>query len=414
MANPEDQAEPDILDDFLNTEDADGLYETVPTELQGLDVSVQLDDVSEIQGSAYGRPIEADSQTSPEVIAPLELANTKAGSNIPMLIGATFLCLVLCAGLAFFLLSNNNNINNNNTRLAEESPEVQPGTTLGNTVPTETTVPETTPDTEPPATQESTAVPAINDTPAPPIDNNVTFIDNFTELDTSVWRVEDISSFGDGNNEEQCYLAENTSVRDGKLVLRAREQTVQCERDQREVTSGMVRSRGVTFSPGQGIDFRVKLNPADTENSAGLWPALWASDFGGIGWPRGGELDFFEVMTAVNPTRVLFSMHFENEQNQNDLINTPVFLDEDFSDDWHTFRFDYGLSGKLTWYLDGEIVQQIDDAPTVQGYPAPFNSTIEQLRVNLALGGNPGDLDRRAVGGDGATYEIDYIRIFDL
>lgn len=288
------------------------------------------------------------------------------------------------------------------------------GTTLAATNSTASTA-SSTPTSQPTVEdQPSTTEAQIDDTPAPPIENNVTFVDNFTELDTSVWRVEDVSSFGDGNNEEQCYLAENTSVQNGKLVLRAKVETVQCERDQREVTSGMVRSRGVTFSPGQGIDFRVKLTPADRENSAGLWPALWASSFGGGGWPRGGELDFFEVMTAVNPTRVLFSMHFENRQNQNGLINTPVFLDEDFAEEWHTFRFDYGENGVLRWYLDGELVQEVDDAPTVQGYPAPFDSTIEQLRINLALGGRPGPLDRRAIGGSGATYEIDYVRIFDL
>ena len=208
-------------------------------------------------------------------------------------------------------------------------------------------------------------------------------------------------------------MKQNTQVKNGKLVLTAKEQSVRCSKDTRQVTSGMVRSKGVEFKPGQGIEYRVKLTPADPKNQAGLWPALWASSFGGGGWPLGGEIDFFEVMTAKNPKRAIFSIHFLNPAGKHDKKQKEVFLDKNFSEDWHTLRFDYGKGGNLVWYMDGEVVQRVTSANTKQGYPAPFNSTIKQLRINLALGGNPGDLDRRAVRG-GATYEVDYIRIFDL
>ncbi len=261
--------------------------------------------------------------------------------------------------------------------------------------------------------QGSATEPEEPDTKAPAIPNQIVFEDNFTSLDTDTWTVENISSFGDGNNEEQCYLEENVRVERGKLILTAREETVQCKNDRREVTSGMVRSKGVQFKPGQAIEYRVKLTPADETNQAGLWPALWASSFGGGGWPLGGEIDFFEVMTARNPKRAIFSIHFLNSSDRKEAIQKEIFFDRNFSLDWHTFRFDYGQGGKLVWYMNGEVVQTVTNADTKQGYPAPFNATINQLRVNLALGGNPGPLDRRAVRG-GATYEIDYIRIFEL
>ena len=36
---------------------------------------------------------------------------------------------------------------------------------------------------------------------------------------------------------------------------------------------------------------------------------------------------------------------------------------------------------------------------------------MKELKINLALGGNPGPLDDRALP---ATYQIDYVRIYDL
>lgn len=52
--------------------------------------------------------------------------------------------------------------------------------------------------------------------------------------------------------------------------------------------------------------------------------------------------------------------------------------------------------------------------PTGQGYPAPFNQPVKEIKINLALGGNPGPLAPGAVGSKGATFEVDYIRITTL
>ena len=244
--------------------------------------------------------------------------------------------------------------------------------------------------------------------------------DNFDSLDQSRWAVETVSDYGSGNNEVQCYMPENTSVRGGQLVLTARKKTQVCNNGTMQYTSGMVRSRGVEFSPGQGIEFRVKLTPADNENQGGLWPAVWSSSWAGGGWPTGGELDYLEVMTATrsdgttNKARPVFSMHFTQPNNQHKVINKHKKLDRPFSDEWHTVRFDYGKGGKLKWYLDGEVVHEVTSAETKQGYPAPFNQTIREIKINLALGGRPGPVDDRSLGRSGATFTVDYIKVFPL
>ncbi len=238
--------------------------------------------------------------------------------------------------------------------------------------------------------------------------------DNFDSLDTTRWQVEH-STYGDGNNELQCYKPNNVSVSGGKLTLRAINETYTCPNGStRQVTSGMVRSKDVTFSPGQAIEFRVKLTPADPNDQAGLWPAVWASGWTGERWPAGGELDWLEVITAIDPKRSIFSAHYMDAAGRHAKNDRAIFDDNYFSDSWHVVRFDYGTSGDLAWYLDGELVHNITDLPTIQGYPTPFDSAIEEIKINLALGGDPGPLAPAALGTEGATFEMDYIRIFEL
>jgi hypothetical protein len=241
----------------------------------------------------------------------------------------------------------------------------------------------------------------------------VVWEEHFNDLDPSRW-IPEHSTYGDGNNELQCYEPENVAVSGGRLVLTARSEPATCPGDRyRAVTSGMVRSRGLTLSPGQAIEFRVKLTPADPADQGGLWPAVWASSWAGP-WPLGGELDWLEVMTAEDPRRSVFSMHYTDASGAHELQNKAVSMDSYFSEDWHVVRFDYGHGGRLTWYLDGRPVFSVNGADTAQGYPAPFDQVIDEIKINLAIGGTPGPLAPGALGTTGATFEVDYIKVFDL
>lgn len=242
----------------------------------------------------------------------------------------------------------------------------------------------------------------------------VVWEDNFDRLDTGRWSLEH-STYGDGNHELQCYRPENVSVGGGRLVLRAVTETYTCPNGStRQVTSGMVRSKGMVFSPGQALEFRVKLTPADEADQGGLWPGVWSSGFGSGAWPAGGEMDYLEVMTAINPRRSIYSIHYAKADGSHGVTNKPVVGSADFSAAWHTVRYEYGRDGRLTWYLDGQQVFALTSAPTGQGYPAPFNQPVKEIKINLALGGNPGPLAPGAVGSKGATFEVDYIRVTTL
>ena len=238
--------------------------------------------------------------------------------------------------------------------------------------------------------------------------------DEFTTLDTAIWRPEH-STYGDGNNELQCYRPQNVSVKDGSLVLTAKKEKYTCPNGSvREATSGMVRG-AVDFEYGQRIEFRVKVNPADENDQRGLWPALWASSWNGGGWPTGGEFDWLEYV-GTTPTRANHAIHYADTTGKHRHVSKAIELDEKFSDNWHTIGFDW--TDELVWYLDGEEVQRLDpDAIGAKGSPfGPNARSVTQIKLNFALGGNwPGPLGPTTLDAEGNTnFAIDYVRIYDL
>ncbi len=238
--------------------------------------------------------------------------------------------------------------------------------------------------------------------------------EEFTTLDTTIWRPEH-STYGDGNNELQCYRPQNVSVRDGSLILTAKEEVYTCPNGStRQATSGMVRG-AVHFEYGQRIEFRVKVNPADENDQRGLWPALWASSWNGGGWPTGGEFDWLEYV-GTTPTRANHAIHYADTSGKHRHVSKAIDMGEKFSDRWHTIAFDW--SDELVWYLDGEEVQRLDpDTIGAKGSPfGPNARPVTQIKLNFALGGNwPGPLGPTTLDAEGSTnFAIDYVRIYNL
>ncbi len=239
--------------------------------------------------------------------------------------------------------------------------------------------------------------------------------ENFDQFRPAYWQKEH-SAFGHGNDELQCYRPRNVEVLDGNLVLRAVREVYACPQGSvREYTSGMVRSTGVTFQPGQRIEFRVKVDPVSAEDQRGLWPALWASNWNGNGWPVGGELDWLEYV-GTTPFDSHHSIHFADGAGEHQSIPKAVARPDRFSNDWHTVTFDWTTD--LVWYVDGLEVQRIS-VDSVDALGDPFGqpaAPITELRINFALGGNwPGPVGNTAVDEFGTTaFLVDYVRIFDL
>ena len=237
-------------------------------------------------------------------------------------------------------------------------------------------------------------------------------------LDTNVWTPQH-NSFGDGNKELHCYTPANVSVENGALKLTTKIETYSCPTGGvRDYTSGMVRSQGVTFEPGQRVEFRVRQNARDPEVMSGLFPAVWASSWNGGSWPTGGETDFYEGINRAENDKsfVNTAVHFEHEDTGKHRHIGKNFEPEDPTA-WAVVTFEWGQE-LLTWTYNGEVTQELraEDIPAANNPFFEPNSPITQLRVNQAVGGDwVGDPADGAIDAEGnSSFEMDWIRIYDL
>lgn len=265
-------------------------------------------------------------------------------------------------------------------------------------------------------------------------------------LDRSRWTPE-VSCWGGGNQERQCYLdrEENVSVRDGYLYLQAHAETVSGpsvhmehpdypgDTVSRRYSSGKVRTRDLASWTYGRIEGRMKL-----PSGQGAWPAFWMMPQYEVhgGWPLSGEIDIMEAINLGSDcsdcgrrdieTRTSGALHFglSPPDNQHVVKRRPL-TDQPGQDgrpheQFHTYAVEWG-KGRIDWFVDGdrfyavtsdqwftEAVDKTDDPN------APFNEAF-YVMLNFALGGVWPESDNET-GFDPdilpAQFVIDYVRVY--
>lgn len=261
-------------------------------------------------------------------------------------------------------------------------------------------------------------------------------------LDRTKWRPE-MSCWGGGNNERQCYTdrSKNIRVKDGQLHLLAFKEKFRGPDRPPEIaanpnpmraqpyTSGKIRTLGLASWKYGKIEFRAK-----PPKGQGTWPAVWMmpADSAYGGWPRSGEIDILEGVNLgatcpqcegqVGENRMISAIHFGDYAPKNKWRDTRVALPSHAlpSDDFHVWKLEWG-KGVLRFYLDGRKYWELktDDwetaSPLAQGNPnAPFDQPF-YIMANLAIGGKLSeDNNDRGVAKDvvPAVFAIDWIRIY--
>jgi beta-glucanase (GH16 family) len=262
------------------------------------------------------------------------------------------------------------------------------------------------------------------------------------KLDPTKWAPE-ISCWGGGNDERQCYTGrpKNIRVKDGMLHLIAHKEKFTGPDRPPEIaqnpnpmktssfTSGKVRSLGLESWKYGKIEFRAK-----PPKGQGTWPAVWmmpADNYYG-GWPLSGEIDILEGVNLgavcgvckgdVGENRMISALHFGDTAPKNKVLDTrvaPANLALP-SDGFHVWTLEWG-EGLMRFYLDGRkywevTTQQWETAsPRAAGNPvAPFDKPF-YIMANLAIGGRLSE-DNNAKGVDAdlrkAELTIDWIRIY--
>lgn len=227
---------------------------------------------------------------------------------------------------------------------------------------------------------------------------------NGTSLNNANWTAEiGTGSNGWGNNELQYYRAENTTVRDGHLIITAKKESFS---GSQYTSSRLITKDKKTFQYGR-VDIRAAL-----PKGQGMWPALWmlGNNISSVGWPRCGEIDIMEMIGGAGRENTVHgTLHWDNNgthacscgQNQGYSLSTGTFNDE-----FHVFSIVWNATG-ITWYVDNIQYNFINTTPAeLSEFNAPFFFIF-----NVAVGGNwPGNPDATTVFPQHLV--VDYIRVF--
>ena len=206
------------------------------------------------------------------------------------------------------------------------------------------------------------------------------------------------------NNELQTYVAGRTGdivtaeVSDGTLKIRA-------IKSGSRVYSARVNTRK-NWTYGY-FEARLRL-----PEGKGTWPAFWMMPSVWSGWPDGGEIDIMEHVGCV-PTEVSSSIHCKSYYHAIGTQKTAARKIPGVMDEFHTYALEW-TPEYIKTYVDGKQLFYYNPDDYSQGRNAntwPFNKPFE-LKLNLAWGGDWGGMMGVDESCLPATYEIDYIRVF--
>lgn len=249
-------------------------------------------------------------------------------------------------------------------------------------------------------------------------------------LDTSLWRRYH-NSYGDGNNELQCYTPANVSVGGGFLTITAKRDTVSCPNSTvRHFTSGFLgtREKGRYFPRHGRYEIRARVPHGNA-----LWPAFWLRHRDGA---AKAEVDVMEYFHAQFPGKSSGTFHYNDRKNV--AMGHRFFETPTRSPGFHVWAAEIEpVDGRicLRFFVDGQFVD-FNGKPAGQPHcfedEGPFSAYPGQglfdMAVNLAVGGDwvghpDGPLDRLSNGNPAASagvlpttfpdaYVVDYVRVY--
>ena len=230
------------------------------------------------------------------------------------------------------------------------------------------------------------------------------------QLDPEVWFFEsgDGSQYGIpgwGNNELQWYLEDSAELRDGMLVITAREESA----GGKNYTSARLNTRDrFAFKYGR-IEARIRF-PA----GQGIWPAFWMLPQDNVygTWAASGEIDVVEAVNlgGTGGNTVFGTIHFGGESPANVFAGNDYLVPTDATAEFHTYALEWDAT-EMRWYVD-DILYSTQNSWSTTGapVPAPFDERFYVL-FNVAVGGNfPGAPN--AATEFPVTMEVDYVRVY--
>ena len=256
--------------------------------------------------------------------------------------------------------------------------------------------------------------------------NELVWSDEFDQdgpVSQDKWNVETIPPNNGSwwNGELQFYTdkEDNIRVEEGLLKITAKYESY----EGKNYTSARINTQDkFEFTYGR-VEMRAKL-----PNWEGMWPAFWllGANIDEIGWPNCGELDILEHgdyvkdSTSDDPGLISSAVHYGPQDYSRQTTNVPnkIFFDtgqerfirsekiiEQPFEEYHTYSMQWAPD-KIQFFIDDEMHFEFP----MQSQHSPFDKPFFLL-LNLAVGGHWTD-GYVAPGFTEATYEIDYVRVY--
>jgi len=265
-----------------------------------------------------------------------------------------------------------------------------------------------------------------NPTQSYTFNNELVWSDEFDQdgpVSQDKWNVETIPPNNGSwwNGELQFYTdkEDNIRVEEGLLKITAKYESF----EGKNYTSARINTQDkFEFTYGR-VEMRAKL-----PNWEGMWPAFWllGANIDEIGWPNCGELDILEHgdyvkdSTSNDPGLISSAVHYGPQDYSRQTTNVPnkIFFDtgqerfirsekiiEQPFEEYHTYSMQWAPD-KIQFFIDEEMHLEFP----MQSQHSPFDKPFFLL-LNLAVGGHWTD-GYVASGFTEATYEIDYVRVY--
>ena len=265
-----------------------------------------------------------------------------------------------------------------------------------------------------------------NPTQSYTFNNELVWSDEFDQdgpVSQDKWNVETIPPNNGSwwNGELQFYTdkEDNIRVEEGLLKITAKYESY----EGKNYTSARINTQDkFEFTYGR-VEMRAKL-----PNWEGMWPAFWllGANIDEIGWPNCGELDILEHgdyvkdSTSNDPGLISSAVHYGPQDYSRQTTNVPgkIFFDtgqerfirsekiiEKPFEEYHTYSMQWAPD-KIQFFIDDEMHFEFP----MQSQHSPFDKPFFLL-LNLAVGGHWTD-GYVASGFTEATYEIDYVRVY--
>ena len=265
-----------------------------------------------------------------------------------------------------------------------------------------------------------------NPTQSYSFNNELVWSDEFDQdgpVSQDKWNVETIPPNNGSwwNGELQFYTdkEDNIRVEEGLLKITAKYESY----EGKNYTSARINTQDkFEFTYGR-VEMRAKL-----PNWEGMWPAFWllGANIDEIGWPNCGELDILEHgdyvkdSTSNDPGLISSAVHYGPQDYSRQTTNVPgkIFFDtgqerfirsekiiEKPFEEYHTYSMQWAPD-KIQFFIDDEMHFEFP----MQSQHSPFDKPFFLL-LNLAVGGHWTD-GYVASGFTEATYEIDYVRVY--